>query len=431
MPALKRFPLEPGPLNDLMEALHQLHLAAGYPSTRDLERDLNGPDAMSHSAIHKAFTGGKLPTWRLVELLVRAMARRAGCDRQAEIARFRSLWTKAADRGKPQVEPQGASEPPSERQMPSSGFSRPISDLLIDALDEIEAVGTGKATTFRIPTGFVDLDALLGGWSQGYLIVIGGRPSSGKTNLLLNFCRTASMKYRLPTMLISGEMNSREIQTRLVSAEARVPLHVMRTGQMSDDDWNRLARVIEAIADNPVHIATPPDFEMGQLIVDVNRLVKEAGLKLLLIDSLQWMAEEEDETSSRIVESTLRRLKKLAETAKIAIIVTAHAVSPRSIAALTHGAAIERISDVVILLDRLDQDELESPYAGEANLIVAKNRNGPVATVTVACQLHYCRFVDLAPNEPSFIVGSQLRLHFLKFDCTCTALVQIGLRHTG
>ena len=336
------------------------------------------------------------------------MARRANRDGQAEVERFRDLWTKAHQGNapiepEPQPEPDGSSDSPVSRR-PNNGFSRPISDLLIDALNEIEAVGTGKATTFRIPTGFADLDALLGGWSQGYLIVIGGRPSSGKTNLLLNFCRAASMTYRLPTMLISAEMNSREIQTRLVSAEARVPLHIMRTGQMSDDDWNRLAQVIKAIADSPVHIATPPDFEMEQLIADVNRLVKEAGLKLLLIDSLQWMIEGEDETSPRIVESTLRRLKKLAETAKIAIIITAHAGGRNwaPMSSFTHSAAIEQVSDVAILLDRVDQDELESPRAGEADLIVAKNRNGPTATVTVACQLHYCRFVDMAPGAGAY-----------------------------
>jgi replicative DNA helicase len=139
---------------------------------------------------------------------------------------------------------------------------------------------------------------------------------------------------------------------------------------------------------------------MDQLVVDVNRLVREAGLRLLLIDSLQWMTEGENETSPRIEESTLRRLKRLAETAKIAIIITANAGGRNwaPMSSFTHGAAIEQVSDVAILLDRVDQDGLESPRAGEADLIVAKNRNGPTATVTVACQLHYCRFVDMAPN---------------------------------
>jgi replicative DNA helicase len=209
-------------------------------------------------------------------------------------------------------------------------------------------------------------------------------------------------------MLVTGEMNSRELQSRLLSAEARIPSHVMRTGQMSDDEWGRLAHTIKLIADCPIHIATHPDLGMAQLITDVNRLVKGSELKALLIDGLQWITESD--ASARIsAEFTLRRLKILAETAKIPIIITAHAerysdrypirdLPPSRIAQLSHGDAIERVADVVILLDREDQDEPETPRAGEADLIVAKNRNGPTATITVAFQMHYCRFLDMAPN---------------------------------
>jgi replicative DNA helicase len=312
-----RVPLEPGPLDDLMEALHQLHLAAGYPSSRDLERDLGGRDAFSHAAIHKAFTGSKPPTWRLVEPVVRAMARRANRDGQAEVERFRELWAKAAHQGNTPIAPETDGPMTStESQIVSNGFSRPISDLLADALDEIEAVGTKDAKlTFRIPTGFDDLDALIGGWSEGNLIVVGGRPSSGKPNLLLDFCRAASVRYRLPA-----------------------------------------------------------------------------------IDSLQWMGE--GEAPRQTVETSLRRLKRLAETAKISIIVSAHAgkLAGSPMEAFTDSAAIELISDVAVLLERPDQDERATPRAGEADLIVAKNRNGPTATVTVACQLWYCRFVTIAPD---------------------------------
>jgi replicative DNA helicase len=125
-------------------------------------------------------------------------------------------------------------------------------------------------------------------------------------------------------MLVTGEMNSRELQSRLLSAEARIPSHVMRTGQMSDDEWGRLAHTIKLIADCPIHIATHPDLGMAQLITDVNRLVKGSGLKALPIDGLQWITESD--ASARIsAEFTLRRLKILAETTKIPIIITAHA----------------------------------------------------------------------------------------------------------
>ena len=330
MPGFKRASLEPGPLRDLMDVLHQLHLVAGQPSLRDLQRDIGGRVATSHAAIHKVFTGSKLPSWRLVGPLVQVMARRAGQDEKAEVERFRTLWAQAARSGSMATDSEAAvsahvaaSKPRAEAEMEQ--LSRPISDLLMDALDEIEAVGTGKATgSFRIPTGFDDLDALLGGWSQGYLIVVGGRPSSGKTTLLLNFCRAASINYRLPTMVISGEMNSRELQSRLLSAESRVPLQAMRTGQMNDQDWFRLAQIMAFVADCPIHIGTPSDFRIEQFSDDVARLVRESGLKLLLIDSLQWIPDREA-SARESAEFTLRRLKTLAETLKIPIIITAHA----------------------------------------------------------------------------------------------------------
>ena len=410
MPGLKRAPLEPGPLSDLIDALHQLHLVAGYPSTRDLQRDIGGRDAPSHAAIHKVFTGGKLPTWRLVEPLVRAMACRAGRDEKPEVERFRALWAQAARSGSMAPEPEATVSERAEATEPKirewgEPLSWHISQLIPDVLDEIEAVGThGAAGTFRIPTGFDILDILLGGWSQGNLIVVGGRPSSGKTTLLLHFCRAASIKYRLPAMLISGEMNKRELQTRLLSAESRVPSHTMRTGQMNDDDWARLARVMSAVADCPIYIGTPPDFIIEKLSSDVTTLVRKSGLKLLLVDSLQWIADRE--ASAHVpVEPTLRHLKKLAETLKIPIIIAAHAERRQEgiptagpIEQLTHSDAIERVADVVILLDRPDQDDPEHPRAGEADLIVAKNRNGPTATVTVAYQGHYCRFIDMVPE---------------------------------
>jgi archaellum biogenesis ATPase FlaH len=410
MPAFKRAQLPPGPLSDLMDALHELHLVAGQPSTRDLQRGIGGRSAPSHAAIHKAFTGSKLPTWRLVEPLVQVMARQVGRDEKAEVEHFRTLWGRAARSGSLATGPEALVSTPAQvgtqgTEAEPEQVSRHISQLLMGTLNEIEAIGVGKAIgTFRIPTGFDDLDALLGGWSQGYLIVVGGRASSGKTTLLLNFCRAASIKYQLPSMVLSGETNSTELQLRLLSAEARVPLQSMRTGQMNDEDWGRLAPTMTVLADAPIHLGTPPDFRMEQLSADATRLARNSELKLLLIDSLQWITDREP--SARVsAEFTLRRLKTLAEALKIPIIISAHAERPQErlratspIAQLTHNDAIERVADVVIILDRPDQDDPLHPRIGEADLKVVKNRNGPTATVTVAYQYHYCRFIDMVWN---------------------------------
>lgn len=412
MPGFKRAPLPPGPLSDLMHALHQLHLHAGQPSLRDLQRDIGGRGATSHAAIHKVFTGSSLPTWERLERLVEVMARRARRDETAEVERFRTLWAQAAGSGSAPTEIRSAVPTRPEASKWGIGeldesLSWHISQLIPDVLDEIEAVGARDTApgAFRIPTGFDDLDHLLGGWSQGYLIIVGGRPSSGKTTLLLNFCRAASVKYRLPTMVISGEMNNRELQSRLISAEARVPTHAMRTGQMNEEDWRKVAQVMAALADAPIRIGTPTDFQMEQLIAEATSLARKSRLKLLLIDSLQWIIGREAPAGVS-AEFTLWRLKTLAETIRIPIIITAHAerqpegfLTTNPIVQLTHNDAIERVADVVMIIDRPDQDEPESPRAGEADLIVAKNRNGPTATVTVAYQGHYSRFVDMVSSE--------------------------------
>jgi archaellum biogenesis ATPase FlaH len=274
------------------------------------------------------------------------------------------------------------------------------------ALDEIEAVAANSAVgSFRIPTGFDDLDALLGGWSQGCLIVVGGRPSSGKTTLLLNFCRTASIKYRIPSMLISGEMNSRELQTRIFSAEARVPLHTIRTGRMSDEDWSRLAGIMRALADAPIRLGAESGFRIEQIKTDAVRVAQQSSLKLLLVDGLQSITKYAGTGDTSTTEASLWGLKNLAEALKIPIIITAqaerHNTGPPTGSAIQHlrdSDAIERVADVVIMLDRPDQDDRESVRAGEADLIVVKNRNGPQATVTVGYQYHYCRFISMAPD---------------------------------
>jgi replicative DNA helicase len=343
------------------------------------------------------------------------MACRAGRDEQAEVGRFRTLRAQAARSGSLATGPEAtvsklaeeSEESKPRAEVETEPLSRYLSELIPDVLDEIEAVGSRDTApgTFRIPTGFDDLDYLLGGWSQGYLIIVGGRPSAGKTTLLLNFCRAASVKYRLPTMVISGEMNNRELQSRLLSAEARVPLHLMRTGQMNDEEWARLARTMSALADAPLRIGTPPDFQLERLIAEATNLARESRLKLLLIDSLQWIIGREAPAQVS-AEFTLWRLKTLAETLKIPIIITAQAergqeriLTTNAIAQLMHNNAIERVADVVIMLDRPDQDDREHPRAGEADLIVAKNRNGPTATVTAAYQGHYSRFVDMVSND--------------------------------
>src|SRR5262249_31302794 len=158
-----------------------------------------------------------------------------------------------------------------------------------------------------------------------------------------------------------------------ISAEARVPSHLMRTGQMNDDEWGRLAQTMSALADAPIYIGTLPYFRIDKLGADATRLSRESGLKLLLIDSSQWITDP-GPSARASSEFILQRLKTLAKALKIPIIITANvkrrhealrAINP--IEQLKHNDAIDQVADVVIILNRPDQDDREHPRSGEAD----------------------------------------------------------------
>jgi replicative DNA helicase len=281
-----------------------------------------------------------------------------------------------------------------------------LAEMLPDALDWIEAAGSRGQPILGVPTGFDDLDALTNGLHPGSLVVVGSRPSIGKTTLLLDFCRAATLRHNLPSALFSLEMPRQEINLRLLSAEARVPLHTMRTGQMNDDDWARVARRTQEIADAPFYINDSGTLTAQALCDEATRLVRDHDVKLIAVDYLQLITPGlRGETREREVSETTRQLKALALDLGVPIVVASqlnrdpeHRIDKKPLLAdLRESDAIAQAADIVILLAREDAYERESPRAGEADLIVAKHRQGPTATVTVAFQGHYSRFVNLAP----------------------------------
>jgi replicative DNA helicase len=224
--------------------------------------------------------------------------------------------------------------------------------------------------------------------------------------LALDIARAASVKAGLTSVLFSLEMSRNEITMRLLSAEARVPLHAMRTGQLSEDDWTRLARRMSEVVDAPLFIDDSPNMSMMEIRSKCRRLRQRHDLKLVIVDYLQLMSSPKRvENRQQEVSELSRSLKLLAKELSVPVVALAQLnrgpelrTDKRPLLAdLRESGSIEQDSDVVILLHREDAYEPESPRAGEADLIVAKHRNGPTATVTVAFQGHYSRFVDMAP----------------------------------
>jgi replicative DNA helicase len=221
----------------------------------------------------------------------------------------------------------------------------------------------------------------------------------------MDFARNAAVRHNLPSAIFSLEMSKIEIVTRLLAAEARVPLHVLRSGQLSDDDWTRLARRMGEISEAPIFVDDTPNMTLMEIRAKARRLRQRHDLKLVVVDYLQLMTSPKRvESRQQEVAELSRGLKLLAKEIECPVIAVSQlnrgpeqrTDKRPQLSDLRESGSIEQDADVVILLHRDDYYDKESPRAGEADFIVAKHRNGPTDTVTVAAQLHFSRFVDMA-----------------------------------
>jgi replicative DNA helicase len=200
----------------------------------------------------------------------------------------------------------------------------PLSEIMPGALDEIEAIGSRGGTLAGVPTGFADLDALTNGLHPGQMVVIAARPAMGKSALALDVCRSASIKNGLTSVLFSLEMSRNEITMRLLSAEARVPLHAMRTGQLGEDDWTRLARRMSEVVDAPLFIDDSPNMSMMEIRSKCRRLKQRNDLKLVVVDYLQLMSSPKRvENRQQEVSDLSRSLKLLAKELQVPVVALA------------------------------------------------------------------------------------------------------------
>ncbi|MEW2623616.1 replicative DNA helicase [Streptomyces sp. NPDC048106] len=286
--------------------------------------------------------------------------------------------------------------------------SHPLADVMEGALDEIEAIGRNPDEIAGIPTGFSDLDALTGGLYPGQLIVIAGRPSMGTSTLALNLLRSAAIKHNLPAAFFALESRRTDITMRLLAAEARVALHHMRSGTMTDDDWTRLAKRMPAVSGAPLYLQDDPYANFTELRAHCRRLHRQHGLKLIAVDDLQLLNYGTRPLGSRYqeVSEIARSLKYLAKELQIPVIAVStlnRGPEQRTdkrpfLRDLRDSGALEDNADLVILIHREEMYEKDSPRAGEADLIVAKHRYGPTATIATAFQGHYGRFVDMSQD---------------------------------
>lgn len=281
----------------------------------------------------------------------------------------------------------------------------PLTEIMEATLDEIEAIGARDGQMIGVPTGFTDMDALTNGLHAGQMVIVAARPGQGKSALALDLARAASIKNGMASVIFSLEMSRTEITMRLLSAEARVPMHHMRQGTMTDDDWARLARRMGEVSGAPMYIDDSPNMTMMEIRAKARRLKQRHDLRLIVVDYLQLMTSGKRVESRQVeVSEFSRSLKLLAKELGVPVVALAQlnrGPEQRTdkrpmVSDLRESGSLEQDADMVILLHRDDAYERESARPGEADLIVAKHRNGPTATVTVAFQGHYSRFVDMA-----------------------------------
>jgi replicative DNA helicase len=283
----------------------------------------------------------------------------------------------------------------------------PLIEAITAATDEIEAAAGRDGAMVGVPTGFAELDALTNGLHPGQLIILAARPAIGKSTLALDFARAAAVHNDMPTIVFSLEMGRSEIAMRLLSAEASVPLQSMRKGTVHMQDWTKLASIRGQIADAPLYIDDSPNMTLVEIRAKCRRLKQKVGLKMVVIDYLQLMTSgKKVESRQQEVSEFSRALKLLAKEIGVPVIAISQlnrgpeqrADKKPALSDLRESGSLEQDADMVILLHRESAYEKDSPRAGEADLIIAKHRNGPTDTITVGFHGHFSRFVDLPPG---------------------------------
>ncbi|AZS45307.1 replicative DNA helicase [Microbacterium oleivorans] len=281
----------------------------------------------------------------------------------------------------------------------------PLQVAVDAAVEEIEAARGRDGQMTGIPTGFAQLDQLTNGLHGGQMVVVAARPAMGKSTLALDFARAAAIKNNRPTVFFSLEMGRSEIAMRLMSAEGSVPLQSMRKGMLDSRDWTTIASTRGRINDAPLYIDDSPNMTLVEIRAKCRKLKQRVGLEMVVIDYLQLMTSgKRVESRQQEVSEFSRALKLLAKELQVPVIALSQlnrgaeqrADKKPAISDLRESGSIEQDADIVILLHREAAYEKDSPRAGEADLIVAKHRNGPTDTVVVAFQGHFSRFTDMA-----------------------------------
>lgn len=277
----------------------------------------------------------------------------------------------------------------------------PISEAIRQYFDRIEYLYEHRGEPLGIPTGFTDLDKMLGGLQKSDLIIIAARPGVGKTSLMLNMALNAARRFHQRVAIFSLEMSNEQIVQRLVSGETGIDSQRLRLGDLRDDEWGLFVQATNALSETSIHVDDTPSISALQLRTKARRLHAEFGLDLIIIDYLQLMTGD-NRTENRVQEISYlsRSLKGLARELNVPVLVASQlsrAVEQRSekkpiLSDLRESGSIEQDADIVMFIYREDVYDENSPRKNVAELIIAKHRNGPTGTVELYFQRNLTQF---------------------------------------
>ncbi len=285
----------------------------------------------------------------------------------------------------------------------TSDFSH-IRDILITSIDKLEALAKTKGQITGVPTGFIDFDNKTTGFQPSDLVLIGARPSMGKTALMLNVAQHAAVRKQIPTAFFSLEMSKEQIVHRLMSAEAAVDSQKLRTGDLHDEDWGKIANCMAPLSEAPLYIDDTPAISPTDLRAKCRRLKLEKGLQFIIIDYLQLMTgSTRTDSRQQEISEISRTLKAIAKELSVPVMTAAQlsrACEARAdhrpmLSDLRESGAIEQDADVVAFLYRDEYYNPATEKKGMAELIIAKQRNGPTGTVDLMYFGQYTRFANV------------------------------------
>ena len=289
------------------------------------------------------------------------------------------------------------------------GFIK-MDSLVVDLMDKVQELSENPNDVTGVPTGFYDLDRMTSGLQAGDLVILAARPSMGKTSLAINIAEHVALNEGMPVAVFSMEMGAAQLAVRIVGSIGRIDQGRLRTGQLKDDEWPRFSEAIDQLKDIPLHIDESSGLTPSELRANARRLARREGkLGLIVVDYLQLMSgssggrEENRATELGEISRGLKMLAKELQCPVIALSQLSRGVESRTdkrpmMSDLRESGAIEQDADIIMFIYRDDYYNKDSKEPGVAEVIIAKQRNGPTGTVKLSFLKPLTRFESLAQH---------------------------------